>query len=70
MTHDRRSRLAAVARRQGVLIAFVVLVSAMLATTSTFGTYQNLINVLQQNSIIGIIACGMTFAIKIGRAHV
>ena len=66
MTHDRWSRLAAVARRQGVLIAFVVLVSAMFATTSTFGTYQNLINVLQQNSIIGIIACGMTFAIILG----
>ena len=66
MTHDRWSRLAAVARRQGVLIAFVVLVSAMFMTTSTFGTYQNLINVLQQNSIIGIIACGMTFAIILG----
>ena len=38
----------------------------MFATTSTFGTYQNLINVLQQNSIIGIIACGMTFAIILG----
>ena len=66
MTHDRWSRLAAVARRQGVLIAFVVLVSAMFMTTSTFGTYQNLINVLQQNSIIEIIACGMTFAIILG----
>ena len=38
----------------------------MVGTTSTFGTYQNLINVLQQNSIIGIIACGMTFAIILG----
>jgi ribose/xylose/arabinose/galactoside ABC-type transport system permease subunit len=66
MTPDRWSRLAAVASRQGVLIAFGVLVSAMFATTSTFGTYQNLINVLQQNSIIGIIACGMTFAIILG----
>ena len=61
-----RSRLASVARRQGVLIAFVLLVAFMFATTSTFGTYQNLINVLQQNSIIGIIACGMTFAIILG----
>ena len=38
----------------------------MFATTSTFGTYQNLTNVLQQNSIIGIIPCGMTFAIILG----
>jgi ribose/xylose/arabinose/galactoside ABC-type transport system permease subunit len=66
MIPDPWSRLAAVASRQGVLITFVVLVSAMFATTSTFGTYQNLINVLQQNSIIGIIACGMTFAIILG----
>ena len=61
-----KSRLASVARRQGVLIAFVLLVAFMFAATSTFGTYQNLINVLQQNSIIGIIACGMTFAIILG----
>ena len=38
----------------------------MLAAKSTFGTYQNIINVLQQNSVIGIIACGMTFAIILG----
>ena len=61
-----KSRLASVARRKGVLIAFVLLVAFMFAATSTFGTYQNLINVLQQNSIIGIIACGMTFAIILG----
>ena len=61
-----KSRLASVARRQGVLIAFVLLVAFMFAATSTFGTYQNLINVLQQNSVIGIIACGMTFAIILG----
>jgi ribose/xylose/arabinose/galactoside ABC-type transport system permease subunit len=58
--------LAALAQRRGVLIAFILLVAGMFATTSTFGTYQNLINVLQQNSIIGIIACGMTFAIILG----
>ena len=61
-----RTKLASVARRQGVLIAFVLLVAFMFAATSTFGTYQNLINVLQQNSIIGIIACGMTFAVILG----
>ena len=61
-----KSRLASVARRKGVLVAFVLLVAFMFAATSTFGTYQNLINVLQQNSIIGIIACGMTFAIILG----
>ena len=66
MTFGRWSGLAALARRRGVLIVFILLVASMFATTSTFGTYQNLINVLQQNSIIGIIACGMTFAIILG----
>ena len=66
MTVRRWSRLAAVVRRHGVLIVFILLVASMFVTTSTFGTYQNLRNVLQQNSIIGIIACGMTFAIILG----
>src|SRR5215471_20167344 len=66
MTVRRQNRLAAIARRHGVLIVFILLITGMFATTSTFGTYQNLINVLQQNSIIGIIACGMTFAIILG----
>jgi ribose/xylose/arabinose/galactoside ABC-type transport system permease subunit len=66
LTLGRWSRLAAAARHQGVLIVFILLVASMFATTSTFGTYQNLINVMQQNSIIGIISCGMTFAIILG----
>jgi ribose/xylose/arabinose/galactoside ABC-type transport system permease subunit len=57
---------AASARRQGVLIVFILLVAFMCVATSTFGTAQNLMNVLLQNSIIGIIACGMTFAIILG----
>jgi ribose/xylose/arabinose/galactoside ABC-type transport system permease subunit len=54
------------ARRHGMLLVFLVLVAFMLVAKSTFGTYQNIINVLQQNSVIGIIACGMTFAIILG----
>ena len=59
-------RLTALARRQGILIVFVVLVAVLFVAKSTFGSYQNIINVLQQNSVIGIIACGMTFAIILG----
>jgi ribose/xylose/arabinose/galactoside ABC-type transport system permease subunit len=66
MTVGHRGALAAIVRCHGVLIVFILLVAGMFVTTSTFGTYQNLINVLQQNSIIGIIACGMTFAIILG----
>jgi ribose/xylose/arabinose/galactoside ABC-type transport system permease subunit len=62
----RLTSLIDLARRRGVLIVFIVLVAGMFITKSTFGTYQNLVNVLQQNSVIGIIACGMTFAIILG----
>ena len=62
----RWSPLLVLARRHGVLIVFVLLVGFMLVSKPTFGAYQNLINVLQQNSVIGIIACGMTFAIIVG----
>ena len=55
-----------IARRHGILIVFLLLVAFMLAAKPTFGTFQNITNVLQQNSIIGIIACGMTFAIILG----
>src|SRR3954471_9935630 len=61
-----RDGIAGVARRHGILVVFVILVAVLFATKSTFGTYQNIINVLQQNSVIGIIACGMTFAIILG----
>jgi len=53
-------------RRYGMTLVFLALVAFMLATKSQFGTYQNISNVLAQNSIIGIIACGMTFAIILG----
>jgi ribose/xylose/arabinose/galactoside ABC-type transport system permease subunit len=62
----RWSPLFALARRHGVLLVFILLVAGMFVSKSTFGTYQNLVNVLQQNSVIGIIACGMTFAIILG----
>jgi ribose/xylose/arabinose/galactoside ABC-type transport system permease subunit len=38
----------------------------MLITSPQFRTKGNFLNLLQQNSIIGILACGMTFAIILG----
>jgi ribose transport system permease protein len=58
--------LGGLARRHGLVLVFLLIVVAMLLAKSTFGTYQNIVNVLQQNSVIGIIACGMTFAIILG----
>jgi ribose/xylose/arabinose/galactoside ABC-type transport system permease subunit len=61
-----RDRIAHAARRYGIVFVFVLLVAFMLVSKPTFGAYQNIVNVLQQNSVIGIIACGMTFAIILG----
>ena len=58
--------LTGIAKRHGMLLVFVLLVVFLTASKPTFGAYQNIINVLQQNSVIGIIACGMTFAIIVG----
>ena len=66
MTAPVPNRFATVARRHGILLVFVAIVVFLLLSSSTFGTYQNISNVLLQNSIIGIIACGMTFAIIVG----
>lgn len=71
MTNDRSSlplqaRLANAARKNGIFIALVVLVAFMLLTKPQFSAPQNITNILQQNAVIGILACGMTFAIIIG----
>lgn len=54
------------ARRYGIVAVFVALVAVLLATLPQFRTTANISNVLQQNSVIGIIACAMTFAIISG----
>ena len=66
-SRGRKTRIRrGLVRRYGMTLVFLALVAFMLATKSQFGTYQNISNVLAQNSIIGIIACGMTFAIILG----
>ncbi|MBA3416791.1 MAG: ABC transporter permease [Chloroflexia bacterium] len=61
-----RERAAEVVRRYGIVAVFGGLVVLLLATAPQFRTAANLSNVLQQNSVIGIIACAMTFAIIAG----
>jgi len=66
LTAGRRSRLGALARgweRVGVLAAFVLLVAAASLLSPRFLTVPNLLNVLRQVSIVGILAIGMTFVI-------
>ncbi len=59
-------RVANALRRYGIVAVFVGMVGLLLATSPQFRTTANLSNVLQQNSVIGIIACAMTFAIVAG----
>jgi ribose/xylose/arabinose/galactoside ABC-type transport system permease subunit len=53
-------------RRYGIVAVFVVLLAVLTVTLPQFRTPGNLTNVLQQNAVIGIIACAMTFAIVSG----
>lgn len=57
--NTRRQLLVNFAARYGIFIVFCVLVLGLLITSPAFRQPQNLWNILQQNSIIGIVACGM-----------
>ncbi len=52
--------------RYGIYIAFVILVVVMAVSSPVFLTAGNIINILRQVSVNGIIACGMTFVILSG----
>ncbi|GAB6902648.1 ABC transporter permease [Kineosporia succinea] len=56
------------ARGSSVLLLgiFALLVLILLVSTPAFGNVGNISNVLQQNSIIGIVACGMLLMIILG----
>lgn len=53
-------------RDYGVLIGFIVLCIAISMATPAFLSKQNVLNLLRQSSIIGIISAGMTFVIISG----
>jgi ribose transport system permease protein len=53
-------------REYGIVAGFVVLFVALSLSTSTFLTSANLVNVLDQSSIVGIIACGEALCIIAG----
>jgi ribose/xylose/arabinose/galactoside ABC-type transport system permease subunit len=61
-----RLGFAQAVRRYGITVVFVALVVAMCIASEPFRTHQNAINLLRQNAIIGVMACGMTFAIVLG----
>lgn len=55
--------LSALFRRYGIVIILVAMIVLLLVASPTFRTLQNAVNVLQQISVNGILAMGMTFVI-------
>ncbi len=65
-TAERRRRILALLQHQGALIALIAACVFGFARYSTFLTSENLLNVLRQNSMVGLVALGMTFVILTG----
>ena len=62
-----RFRSRDLTRKYGILMVLLLLCIIMAITSPTFRTAQNVINILRQVSVNGIIAIGMTFVIMTGR---
>jgi ribose/xylose/arabinose/galactoside ABC-type transport system permease subunit len=58
-----RKRVLDIIRSNGILIVILLLIIVTGIFESNFLTVNNLLNVLRQVSVVGIVACGMTFCI-------
>lgn len=58
-----RNKIVDIVRNNGILIVILVLIIVTGIFESNFLTYSNLLNVLRQVSVVGIVACGMTYCI-------
>lgn len=61
-----RARVASFLQRQGALVALVLVAAFAFARYERFLTEENLTNVLRQQSMLGLVALGMTFVILTG----
>ena len=61
-----RARAAALLQRQGALVALVAICIFGAVRYYAFATPENVLNVLRQNSMLGLVALGMTFVILTG----
>jgi ribose/xylose/arabinose/galactoside ABC-type transport system permease subunit len=59
-------RAGSAIREWGILLALVILVAVVALASPSFLTRQNILNILRQVSVVGIIACGMTLVIVSG----
>jgi ribose transport system permease protein len=64
--HAPPARWRTVLREQGALVALAVVFVIGVARYAAFATPENLVNVLRQNSMVGLVALGMTFVILTG----
>jgi ribose transport system permease protein len=58
-----RERIASVVQRHGAVVALLIVCAFAALRYDAFLTSENLLNVLRQNSMLGIVALGMTFVI-------
>lgn len=61
-----REKIGSVLQQQGALVMLVVVCIAGFIRYEAFLTQENLLNIVRQNSMLGIIALGMTFVILTG----
>jgi ribose transport system permease protein len=61
-----RARAASLLQRQGAVVALVVVCVFGAIRYAPFATPENLLNVLRQNSMLGMVALGMTMVILTG----
>jgi ribose transport system permease protein len=60
---NRRFKALFAVRETGILLALLIICSALALSTTSFLTLQNLLNVGRQVSLLGIMAIGMTFVL-------
>src|SRR4051812_27542283 len=61
-----RARLVSLLQRQGALVGLLAVCVFAAIRYEAFLTPENLLNVLRQNSMLGLVALGMTFVILTG----
>ncbi|MGI9181105.1 MAG: ABC transporter permease [Longimicrobiaceae bacterium] len=61
-----RARAASLLQRQGAVVALIVVCAFGAMRYAPFATPENLLNVLRQNSMLGMVALGMTLVILTG----
>lgn len=63
---QKENKVVNLFRDQSQLIILIVLIIIFSITTPSFRTFGNLLNVLKQVTVIGVISCGMTMVVMTG----